>query len=116
MFLIYLFILYNNFKRPFYFEPENHLEGNEITIELSEEVTFLNKAAILNTLKELPEDAKVIIDATRTQTIDYDVIEIFEDFKENAKFKNIELTFKNFDVRKYENPGIVLKNAVVEKM
>jgi MFS superfamily sulfate permease-like transporter len=108
------YILLNNFKRPFYFEPEDHLDNDEITIELSEEVTFLNKAAILNTLKELPENAKVIIDATRTQTIDYDVIEIFEDFKENAKFKNIELTFKNFDKKYGENPVKTFKQAVSE--
>ncbi|NJN78317.1 MAG: SulP family inorganic anion transporter [Saprospiraceae bacterium] len=79
------YILLNNFKRPYHFEADKHIKGDEIRIELSEEVTFLNKAAIMNTLKELPENSKVIIDANRTTTIDYDVIEIFEDFKENSQ-------------------------------
>lgn len=108
-------ILLNNFKRPFYFEPENHLKNDEIRIELSEEVTFLNKAAILNTLKDLPENSKVIIDATRTQTIDYDVLEIFEDFKQNATFKNIDLKFLNFNQKAAANPAELLKNAMQKK-
>jgi MFS superfamily sulfate permease-like transporter len=109
------YILLNNFKRPFYFDPENHLKDDIIRIELSEEVTFLNKAAILNTLKELPENSKVIIDASRTQTIDHDVMEIFEDFKQNAAFKNIDLHFLNFDKKTTENPAELLKNAVQQK-
>ena len=91
------------------------MKNDEIRIELSEEVTFLNKAAILNTLKELPENSKVIIDATRTQTIDYDVLEIFEDFKQNAAFKNIDLKFLNFNQKASENPAELLKNAVQQK-
>ena len=109
------YILLNNFKRPFHFEAEDHLKDDAIRIELSEEVTFLNKAAILNTLKELPENSKVIIDATRTQTIDYDVMEILEDFKQNAAFKNIDLHFVNFDKKTSENPAELFKNAVQRK-
>ena len=98
------YILLNNFKRPFFFDPETHEEGQPFRIELSEEVTFLNKAAIMNTLNEIPEDSKVIIDASRTETIDHDVLEIFEDFKENAKYNNIELEFVGFDKKTNQNP------------
>ncbi|MFT6149260.1 MAG: MFS superfamily sulfate permease-like transporter [Saprospiraceae bacterium] len=106
------YILLNNFKRPFYFEPENHLNDDEIRIELSEEVTFLNKAAILNTLKQLPENSKVIIDASRTETIDHDVIEILEDFKQNAAYKKIELKFHNFDKKAMKNPVKTIKETL----
>jgi MFS superfamily sulfate permease-like transporter len=88
------FILYNNFKSPYFFNAENHDENSPIVLELSEDVSFLNKASILQTLNHLPEDSKVIIDATKTVHIDYDVKEIINDFKENAKFKNIELEIK----------------------
>jgi MFS superfamily sulfate permease-like transporter len=109
------YILLNNFNRPFYFDPENHLKDDEIRIELSEEVTFLNKAAIMFTLKELPEDSKVIIDASRTQTIDYDVLEIFEDFKQNAAYKNIELVFINLDQKASKNPVKVIKEVLTKR-
>jgi MFS superfamily sulfate permease-like transporter len=110
------YILLNNFKRPFYFDPENNSKDDEIRIELSEEVTFLNKAAILNTLKQLPEDSKVVIDASRTQTIDYDVMEIFEDFKQNAVYKNIDLHFVNFDKKTTESPTKLIKKSLKERI
>lgn len=109
------YILLNNFKRPFHFEPENHLKDDEIRIELSEEVTFLNKAAILNTLKQLPENSKVVIDATRTETIDYDVMEIFEDFKQNAAYKEIDLTFINFDKKSTGDPLKTIEKTLKER-
>jgi MFS superfamily sulfate permease-like transporter len=109
------YILLNNFKRPFYFDPENHLKDDEIRIELSEEVTFLNKAAILNTLKQLPEDSRVVIDASRTQTIDHDVIEIFEDFKQNAAYKNIDLHFINFNKVTNENPTKAIEESLKKR-
>lgn len=109
------YILLNNFKRPFFFSAENHLNDGTIRIELSEEVTFLNKAAILNTLNEIPENSKVTIDASRTETIDHDVIEIFEDFKQNAAYKNIELTFIDLEERGAPNPMRIFKEAIQQR-
>lgn len=85
------YVLYNNYKKPYFFYPEKHEEGAPIRFELSEDVTFLNKASILQTLNHLPENSKVVIDATNTVDIDLDVIEIIEDFRQNASYKNIEL-------------------------
>lgn len=110
------YILLNNFKRPFHFDPENHVKGKEIRIELSEEVTFLNKAAILNTLKQLPENSTVIIDGARNQTIDYDVVEIFEDFKQNAAYKNITLKFLNFDKKTTEDPAKAIEEVLADNV
>lgn len=110
------YILLNNFKRPFFFSPDNHLNEGVIRIELSEEVTFLNKAAILNTLKEIPENSKVLIDASRTETIDHDVIEIFEDFKQNAAYNNIELKFIGFESRAERNPSQLFKQTLEQRV
>ncbi len=85
------YVLYNNYKKPYFFYPEKHEEGAPIRFELAEDVTFLNKASILQTLNHLPENSKVVIDATNTINIDLDVIEIIEDFKQNAEYKNIDL-------------------------
>lgn len=109
------YILLNNFKRPFFFSPDNHLNDNAIRIELSEEVTFLNKAAILNTLKEIPENSKVIIDASRTESIDHDVLEIFEDFKQNAVYNNIDLGFIGFEKQAEKNPSKLFKQMIQQR-
>jgi MFS superfamily sulfate permease-like transporter len=92
-----MFILYQNLKMPYYFDPEKHHQGEKIKIELSENVSFLNRASILQTLNHLPENSRVEIDASKSRIIDHDVLELIYDFQENARYKNIELEFKGFN-------------------
>jgi MFS superfamily sulfate permease-like transporter len=58
---------------------------------LSEEVSFLNKGSLISALNRLPNDSKVIIDGSKSVIIDYDVLEVIENFKTNAKERNIEV-------------------------
>jgi MFS superfamily sulfate permease-like transporter len=85
------FVLYNNYKKPYFFHPEKYNDGEPIVLELSQDVTFINKASILQTLNHMPANSTVIIDASKTVNIDQDVLEIFDDFKQNAVFRNIKL-------------------------
>lgn len=84
-------ILRDNYKTPFFFEKEKHHEGEKIELVLSEEVTFLNKASIMLTLDHVAPNSEVIIDASRSVNIDDDVLEILEDFRNTAAYKNIRL-------------------------
>ncbi len=84
-------ILRNNFKKPYFFSSDTYKEGEPIRIVLGQDVTFLNKAAILQTLNHIPENSNVIIDASNSVNIDQDVIEIIEDFGRGSAYKNIEL-------------------------
>lgn len=86
-------ILLENYKSAFYFN-ESHV-GNKTVLRLSEHVSFLNKANILQTFEQLPDYSEVIIDATRSKYIDYDVFEIIENFKIEAQRKHIKLTIEN---------------------
>ncbi|MGI9139144.1 MAG: SulP family inorganic anion transporter [Sediminibacterium sp.] len=63
---------------------------------LAEEVSFFNKASLLNTLESIPNDSKVIIDCTNSKSIAYDVIELIRDFELNAKTKDIQVEKINF--------------------
>jgi SulP family sulfate permease len=63
---------------------------------LAEEVSFFNKASLLNTFESIPNHSKVIIDCTNSKSIAYDVIEIIKDFEHNAKTKSIEVEKINF--------------------
>jgi MFS superfamily sulfate permease-like transporter len=63
---------------------------------LAQEVSFFNKASLLNTFESIPANSKVIIDCTNSKSIAYDVIEIIKDFELNAKTRSIEVEKINF--------------------
>jgi MFS superfamily sulfate permease-like transporter len=91
------FILKGNLKLAYFFKKEEHQEGETIHIDLAQEVSFLNKAAIKQTLAHLPENSKVVIDAAGTVYIDYDVLELLRDFvRVGSKDKNISVKLLNF--------------------
>jgi MFS superfamily sulfate permease-like transporter len=91
------FILKGNMRLAYVFKKQEHHEGDIIHIDLAQEVSFLNKAAIKQTLTDLPENCKVIIDAGNTVYIDYDVLQLIRDFvNQGAKDKNILVRLKNF--------------------
>ena len=92
-----LFILYQNLKIAYSFKKESFHDGDVITIKLAQEVSFLNKAAIKSTLINIPEGSNLIIDATNTKYIDFDVVEMLKDFRNvTALDKEIKLTLKGF--------------------
>ena len=92
------FILRKNYKHPYYFHKEEYQEGDVINLTLSEEVTFLNKGSIQLTLDHIPHNSKVVIDGTKSQNIDYDVLEIIQDFKTHtAPHRNIEVVTKGIN-------------------
>ena len=92
-------LLRNNFKIPFHFDAKRHVKGTPIRIELSEDVTFLNKASIMNTLAELPKGSHVILDASRTMALDPDVQEIIQDQMVRAKEQGITIECIGFQQR-----------------
>ena len=92
-----IFILRGNMKLAYFFKKERHHEGETIHIDLAQEVSFLNKAAIKQTLAHLPVNSKVIINAANTVYIDYDVLELIRDFLNfGSKDKNIDVILLNF--------------------
>lgn len=97
LFVSIIFILRGNMKLAYFFKKEKHHEGETIHIDLAQEVSFLNKAAIKHTLAHLPANSKVVINAANTVYIDYDVLELLRDFLNvGSKDKNIEVTLLNF--------------------
>lgn len=86
------FLLRSNYHNAFFVENTKIFKGETIRLELSNEVSFFNKASIKNTLWNVPNNSTVIIDATFASYIDNDVLEIFEDFQDTyAKEHDINL-------------------------
>ncbi len=57
----------------------------------------------------MPENSSVVIDASNTKYIDYDVLELIKEFNSiKAPLKNISLELKGFkEVYKIENTSMV---------
>ncbi len=86
------FLMRSNFLNPFQQERDELHVGETLRLELSNQVSFLNKASIKNTLWQIPEKSKVIVDASHSDFIDHDVREVIEDFKNTvAPEKEIQL-------------------------
>jgi MFS superfamily sulfate permease-like transporter len=63
---------------------------------LAEEVSFFNKASVLRALDAIPHNSKVIIDCSKSKSIAYDVVELIQNYKTNAKTKGITVETINF--------------------
>lgn len=101
-----IYILQGNMKRAYYLSKENLDDADEISIKLAEEVSFLNKAAIKKTLKNIKSGSKVVIDARTTSYITMDVLEMIQDFANvRAKEEDIEVELLGFKTsyRDYAN-------------
>jgi MFS superfamily sulfate permease-like transporter len=103
------YILRANLKLAYFFKKEDYHEGEVVTIKLAQEVSFLNKAAIKQTLNHLPKNSKLVIDASDTFYIDYDVLQLIRDFLTiGSKDKDVQVTLVGFkDEYKMENTSHV---------
>lgn len=82
-----------------YYMKDTIIKENEHAIHhlvLAEEVSFFNKASIIQALDAMPPYSKVIIDCSNSKSIAYDVVEYIRDYKVNAKLKNITVETINF--------------------
>lgn len=92
-----IFILRGNLKRAYNFRKEQYADGDVVHIDLAQEVSFLNKAAIKSTLNEIPENSKLIIDASDTVYIAHDILDLIHEFKTTrAVDENIRVRLKGF--------------------
>jgi MFS superfamily sulfate permease-like transporter len=92
------FILRRNFKNNF---SINNTDEKITHIELSEEVTFLNKVGLQEILTNTPKNSTLIIDGTNCKNIDYDVKELLHEFSNyGAKNRSINLKLINITLSK----------------
>lgn len=90
-------ILWGNLNNSYLFHKEEYHQGDLIRIQLAQEVSFLNKASIKNSLENLPPNSRVLIDANNTSYIDFDVLEIIREYAaQKAPQKDIQLMLSGF--------------------
>lgn len=69
-------------------------DNRNFLIRLRKDVSILNKRGIKAKLDSVPENSNVLIDATRADFIDRDIIDMIEEFRKEAKQKNISVEIK----------------------
>ncbi|MEP1096669.1 MAG: SulP family inorganic anion transporter [Cyclobacteriaceae bacterium] len=107
-------ILYSNSKKPY---ALTHMEENgssKMHIELAENLTFLSKASMMETISHIPDNSKVHIDASRSYFIHPDIREIISDFKKNSEYRNIQLEVTGLDTQ-HRDPVKALKEIAGKK-
>ena len=90
-----LFILHRNYQNSHFMHIESHPDRQHrpvVTMHLAEDVTFLNKGAILKELSAIADNSRVVIDTSDCVNIDYDAREIIDDFRATAATRGIEVT------------------------
>ncbi|SDG78802.1 SulP family inorganic anion transporter [Psychroflexus sediminis] len=101
-----LTVLYNSFRNSHFLHikrTEGEDKNDIIHMTLAEEVTFFNKGAILKTLNEISENTNLVIDIRKSKYLDYDVLEILDDFSIKSKNRNINITIIS-ELGEFENP------------
>ncbi|WP_373057416.1 SulP family inorganic anion transporter [Zunongwangia sp. H14] len=85
-------ILIKSYQNSFFLHIEHEDNGNKtVKMTLAEEVTFINKGAIIKELNNLEDDSVLVLDVSNSKYLDSDIIEILDDFKVKAAEKNISI-------------------------
>ncbi len=84
------YMIRSNFRSSVFVVNDN----DKFLFRLRKDVSFLNKPIIKRKLEEVPANAFVLIDATRADFIDKDVIEEVNNFMTHAHLKNIRVEIK----------------------
>lgn len=91
------FILNSNMRRPVRRFVEKHLGGDVVHIELANQASFLNRAALSKVLDEVPRNGRVLLDARNSDYIDPDVLSLIRDFKEQTgPARDVEVSLVGF--------------------
>jgi carbonic anhydrase len=90
------FILKRNLNNSGFLHKEDLDQGQKIRIVLAEEVSFLNKASIIERLDKIKDKADVVIDASNSRYIDNDILQIIEEFTILSKRKQINVELVGF--------------------
>lgn len=88
-------------------------DANRYLVRFRKDVSFLNKPIVKSKLESVPENSFVLLDATRADFIDKDVIEEINNFLLHAHLKNIKVEIKKSQHKEmhrlFNKPKIVLQ-------
>ena len=86
------FVIKTNFHRSVLVTERN---GNYL-VKLQKDVSFLNKSILIQELSQIPDGSKIIINATNSKFIDYDIQEVINDFIASAPSREMTLIIEGY--------------------
>jgi MFS superfamily sulfate permease-like transporter len=69
-------------------------DDNKYLVRFRKDISFLNKPIVKEKLESVPSDAYVLIDMTRSDFIDKDIIDVINEYLQHAHLKNIRVEIK----------------------
>ncbi|EAZ82904.1 SulP family inorganic anion transporter [Algoriphagus machipongonensis] len=89
------FVIKSNFHKSVRITEMN---GNYL-VQLQKDVSFLNKAPLMNALSKIPNGSQVIINGEKARFIDHDIQEVLNDFIATSSDKQIKITTEGFNYK-----------------
>ena len=94
------FILNSNMRRPLRSILEKHSGGEVVHIQLANQVSFLNRASLEDSLYHSQPGTHLLLDAELTDYIDPDLLSLIREFKEKtAAIRGVTVSTKGFRPR-----------------
>jgi MFS superfamily sulfate permease-like transporter len=91
-----VFVIISNFRTAILIINDK----NRYLFRARKDISFLNKSILKRGLAKVPADSYVLIDVSRADFIDKDIIEIIEDFQKHASLDNIQVEIKQNPYKK----------------
>jgi len=88
------FIIQNNFKAEYKITTSIHNDSEIFYIRLNTNVTFLNKVNLRKALDQIPPYSELTIDGSECNFIDYDILEIINEYENKAIDRDITVCLK----------------------
>lgn len=94
-----IYTLHHSYRNSYHMKDEQITQAGQTVhhFTLAEEVSFFNKASIIQVLEAIPANSKVVIDCTNCKSIAYDVQEFIHDYQIHAPIKGIVVETINFN-------------------
>lgn len=91
------FILKSNLQRPQRCIMEKHLGSEVLHVELANQVSFLNQAALEQTFNSIRRGGHLLLDAQNTVYIDPDILSLIREYKEKtAPIRGVQVSLRGF--------------------
>ncbi|MBX3427208.1 MAG: bifunctional SulP family inorganic anion transporter/carbonic anhydrase [Pirellulales bacterium] len=91
------FILHSNLRRPIQRVVEKHASGEVVHLQLANQVSFLNRASLSQTLRNTPPGSHLLIDAVHSDYIDPDILSLVREYKQEiAPAFGVEVSLRGF--------------------
>jgi carbonic anhydrase len=69
-------------------------DGERYLVRFRKDISFLNKPIVKEKLESVPPDSYVLIDISRSEYIDMDIIDVINEYLQHAHLKNIRVEIR----------------------